>query len=86
MASEQTGQIKLVAIEAKLTRDTEFIGKMDPYLILETSTQSLRTKILDGAGKTPKWNQEFVLNVTQPTDVLKVRCMDDDGGNDDTVG
>jgi len=31
-----SGTLKLEVIEAKLTRDTDFWTKMDPYVVIET--------------------------------------------------
>ena len=50
-----TGMLTINVIEAKLTRDTEFFSKMDPYCVLECRMQKFRTRTLQGAGKTPKW-------------------------------
>ena len=38
-----SGVLTLQILEARLTRDTEFIGKMDPYVTIETRMQRLRT-------------------------------------------
>ena len=51
-----SGRLRLEVIEARLTRDTEMFSKMDPYCIIEVREQKFRTRTLDGAGKTPKWN------------------------------
>ena len=55
-AAATSGTLRLHVIEAKLTRDTEWFSKMDPYVIIETRNQKLKTRVLDGAGKTPKWD------------------------------
>ena len=40
------------------------VGKMDPYLELSIGgNQVHKTKTLDGAGKTPEWNEEFTFEV-----------------------
>jgi Ca2+-dependent lipid-binding protein len=49
----------LKVIEAKLLRDTEIIGKMDPFVVLEYSGKKYRTKVHQGGGKHPKW-EEFI--------------------------
>jgi len=41
-----TGTLRLEVIEARLTRDTEFFSKMDPYVVIETRQQKLRTKTM----------------------------------------
>ena len=57
------GMLRIHVVEAKLTRNTELLGKMDPYLVIETRTGKPRTRTLDGAGKTPAWNQIFDIEV-----------------------
>ena len=37
------GKLALTVIEASLTRDTEFIGKMDPYVKISTGQQKFKT-------------------------------------------
>lgn len=58
------GPLKITIKGANLTRDTEMVGKMDPYLELTIGgNQVHKTKTLDGAGKTPEWNEEFTFEV-----------------------
>ena len=38
-----SGTLKIMILEARLTRDTEMFGKMDPYVIIETRMQRIRT-------------------------------------------
>ena len=70
--------MKIHVVEALLTRDTEWIGKMDPYCKLDTVKQNLRTRTLQGAGKEPKWNQVFTVDVPKKTDVLKIVVNDEE--------
>ena len=65
-------------IEAKLTRDTEWFSKMDPYVVIETRNQKLKTRTLDGAGKTPKWDQVFDVDVKYIGDDMKITVYDED--------
>lgn len=39
-----SGKLKVYIVQAKLTRDTETFGKMDPYVIISTRQQRVRTK------------------------------------------
>ena len=39
-----SGKLRVYIIEAKLTRDTEMFGKMDPYVVINTRQQRIRTK------------------------------------------
>ena len=52
-----SGALKIHVIEARLTRDTEFFSKMDPYVTIATRQQQFRTRTIQGGGKKPAWNQ-----------------------------
>ena len=55
-------KILIRVIEANLTRDTDAIGKMDPFVLITHKGKSFRSKTKIGGGKTPKWeNQEYEL-------------------------
>lgn len=62
-ARRNQGKVSLTGMNAKLTRDTETVGKMDPYLVLKFNDIVLKTAILDGAGKEPAWKEAFSLDV-----------------------
>lgn len=55
-----SGKLRVHIVEAKLTRDTETFGKMDPYIIINTRQQRVRTKTAMNQGKTPKWPGEYM--------------------------
>ena len=61
---------------------------MDPYCKLSTAhnSQEFRTETLDGAGKTPEWNETFTIEVSSMTDELKVEVHEADPINDDEIG
>ena len=50
------GKLSLTVIEARLDRDTETFGKMDPYVVIHNRMQRLRTTTQEDAGKEPTWN------------------------------
>lgn len=56
-----TSYRKLVVkpICGKLIHDTETFGKMDPYCKVIVGNQSYKTKVADGAGKFPNWQDEL---------------------------
>ena len=45
---------------------------MDPYVTIETRMQKLKTKTMQGAGKTPKWDQMFDVDVKYIGDDMTV--------------
>lgn len=42
-----------------MTRDTEIFGKMDPFCKLFHKNTTSVSRVMEGAGKTPVFNQEF---------------------------
>ena len=81
-----TGMLTINVIEAKLTRDTEFFSKMDPYCVLESRMQKFRTRTLQGAGKTPSWQQAFEFDVKYIGDDMTIKVFDEDVSASDLVG
>ena len=73
-------------IEARLTRDTETFGKMDPYIKISTRQQQFKTAVKSGAGKTPVWNQTFNIDVKYIGDDITIQVYDEDVGADDVIG
>lgn len=67
-----TGTLDITVIEARLTRDTETFGKMDPYCKISTRQQNFKTAVKNGAGKTPTWNETFQVDVKYVGDDLTV--------------
>ena len=49
------GTMRLHLIEAKLTHDTQKIGKMDPYVIVKIREEDWTGPIHDNGGKHPNW-------------------------------
>ena len=80
-----SGSLRVEVIEARLTRDTEFFSKMDPYAVLETRMQKFKTRTLQGAGKTPKWDQVFDIDVKYIGDDLYFKVYDEDVSSSDLV-
>ena len=71
-------------ISAMLTKDTDWIGKMDPYVVCQISGEKHRTKTHKGGGKKPQWMDTLTFN-TQGS-VMSVSLYDDDFGKDDFIG
>ena len=72
-----SGTLKLRVIEAKMTRDTDFFSKMDPYVVIETRHQKLKTRVKQGAGKLPRWDEVFDLDVKYIGDDMTVTVYDE---------
>jgi len=71
-----SGKLVLHIIEAKLIRDTEAIGKMDPYIVINMREQRFRTKEATDQGKTPLWNERFELDVKYIGDDIFLQVFD----------
>jgi len=80
------GLLTLTPVEGKLTRDTEVMGKMSPYITIVFKKHKLKSKIHDYGGKKPVWGDEFVLDVESPTDEMVLRVWDQDLTSSDAVG
>lgn len=75
-------------IKANLTRDTELLMKMAPYVILEngSSAQQLRTTAKQGGGKTPEWQEVFAMKI-KLEEKVNLQVFDKDKFNkDDLIG
>ena len=79
------GLFVVKAIGCRLTRDTEVLGKMDPYVLFKTGDQKAMTSVKIDAGKICEWNETFTFYVKE-NDVLHFAVYDEDPGTDDLVG
>ena len=70
----------------KLIHDTETFGKMDPYCRVVVGSQSQRTKVADGAGKFPSWQDELSFLVTGEEKIVVEIWDFDHSTQDDFVG
>ena len=82
-----TGTLKLHILEARLTRDTEDFGKMDPYCVINTRMQRFRTHTIDDVGKNPVWSNEvFDIDVKYIGDDMHIEVFDEDPCKSDLIG
>lgn len=80
-----SGKLSLTIQEAKLTRDTDFWTKMDPWVQIHCRDFKARTKTHQSGGKTPKWNETFNIDVKYIGDDLRLTIMDEDVVSHDFV-
>ena len=59
---------------------------MDPFIIIEYQGMEFKTKTADNAGKNPKWNEHFEIEIYSLQDDIKIECLDDDFLENDSVG
>ena len=80
------GLLNVNVVEAKLTRNTEAMGNMSPYITLTFKGKKMKTKVKDYAGKTPAWNEEFQFEVDDTSQEIFLRVWDQDMLSSDAVG
>ena len=74
-------------MEAQLTRDTEIFSKMDPYIVINTRQQRIRTITMNSAGKNPVWKDErCTIDVKYIGDDMHLEVFDEDVTDSDLVG
>ena len=80
-----SGKLSLTIIEGKFTRDTDFWTKMDPWVQIQLRDYKARTATKQNAGKTPKWNETFNIDVKYIGDDMTLTVMDEDVVGNDLV-
>ena len=80
------GILKILVKQGKLYRDTEAIGKMDPFVEIEYKNKKYRTKVKEEGGKTPVWNQTLEIPLESLLDTIKFACYDQDSLTNDLIG
>ncbi|XP_074568423.1 elicitor-responsive protein 1-like isoform X2 [Curcuma longa] len=53
------GILELQLVDAKGLQDTDLIGKIDPYVVIQYRGQEHKSKIARGQGSNPTWNETF---------------------------
>ena len=80
------GKLIVKVKSAKLTHDTELIGKMDPYCQIKFGGQTHRTRTHKRGGKVPKWEELFQFDI-QGERELSFACYDEEKyKKDDFIG
>ena len=57
-------QFRLEVVEARGLRSMEMFSKQDPYVVIEVAGQKLKTRTHTNGGKTPKWSQVRVVQIS----------------------
>ena len=70
---------------ARLTRDTDSLGSMEPYCKLKYDGIKQKTKVDSSGGKTPNWSETFTYEVTSCT-ILIVSVWESDTFANEEVG
>lgn len=69
---------------ARLYRDTDTFGKMDPYVTIQCGSEKKKSKTHKSGGKNPSWSD--ALTVKANDDTLTITVWDEDVGSDDFIG
>lgn len=78
--------LKITAKLAKLTHDTDSVGKMDPYCVLTLNNQTKKTNVHKNGHLNPKWEEKFEFQA-EINDILHYKVFEvDAGAKDDLVG
>lgn len=89
------GTLEVLLVDASNLKDTDFFGKMDPYVIIQFCNQKGKSTVARGKGKAPVWNEKFTFDVEYPDNIrdehhqykLDLTIMDKDRfSTDDFVG
>ena len=84
--SDQQGALNITIVEAKLTRDTEFFGKMDPFAVIDYRNERFKTVTKQNAGKLPVWNQTFKFDIKYIGDDMIFKVFDEDVTDNEAIG
>jgi len=84
--AEHEGILTITIVEAKLSRETTYLGSMSPYLTLTFNGDKMKTEVSYGGGKTPTFGDEFTLECTNATDEITVRAWSQGMTSSDAVG
>ncbi|KAI3470740.1 hypothetical protein Pfo_027403 [Paulownia fortunei] len=60
------GLMEVVLVSARGLRDSDFFGKMDPYVVIQYENQEHTSSTARGQGSRPVWNEEFKFRVEYP--------------------
>ncbi|MCL7025032.1 hypothetical protein MKW94_023218 [Papaver nudicaule] len=89
------GTLEVLLVDASKLKDTDFIGKMDPYVVIQFGNQKRKSTVARGDGKAALWNEKFTFDVEYPDNIkdehqqykLNITIMDKDRfSRDDFVG
>jgi len=80
-----SGLLIIKPISAKLKRDTETFGKMDPFCRIKLGSQEQETKVHNNGGKFPAWTDTLAFQRTNES-LMTIQVWDKDTFNNDLIG
>ena len=83
----QTGTLRFSVAQAELIRDTEMMGKMDPFVEVRVAGQEYKSEVCKNGGKKPEWSDSFEIRVMNlESDQIEITINDQDMFSVDHVG
>jgi len=80
------GTLIFKPIEAKLTHNTDFFTKMNPYCAFTVGGKRIKGQVCKKGGKAPHWNETVTIPITDESNIL-IEVMDKDKiTKDDHIG
>jgi hypothetical protein len=76
---------QVVVEYAQGIRNSDWIGRQDPYIVMTCGSMSFRTKTCRSGGTSPVWHQMLQFPVENENDI-HLRVLDDDIGTDALLG
>lgn len=61
VASNVNPVLEIAVVGADLLRDTDWVGKMDPFVRMNINGNIFVTSVAKKGGKNPKWNESFLV-------------------------
>ncbi|XP_015931479.1 16 kDa phloem protein 1 isoform X1 [Arachis duranensis] len=86
------GFMEVQLLKANDLKVTDFLGKIDPYVVIQYKRQEQRSSVANGQGRNPTWNEKFMFRAEYPTGSgdqykLILKIMDKDTfSKDDSLG
>jgi len=74
--SKGIGVITFKCLEAKINKDANEVGKMNPYCKIQVGKYSASTETAGNMGITPRWHQSIVLKVKADSKFAKLKLKD----------
>ncbi|KAI3721190.1 hypothetical protein L2E82_32196 [Cichorium intybus] len=85
------GVLEVNLVDARGLKGSDFLNKIDPYVLIQYRSQEHKSLIAKGRGSNPRWNQKFTFRVEYPgaddQPKLLLKIMDHDTfSSDDYLG
>ena len=81
-----SGKLVISPVQAQLTRDTDLLSTMDPYVVVVCGTQSFKSNVCKNGGKLPNWQESFTFTRTNE-DIINIQVWDNcTMGKNDMIG